>query len=122
VIYDHGASIPVTLPKREWFAKLDPRNIFATIYRDPQVPHPHDADYIQYAMGRGNTKTEEPGRGEGLPQMRDLIEICGGGSLTILSRGGICCYRPQAEMFSQALPIAIEGTLVEWEMHLPKAA
>jgi anti-sigma regulatory factor (Ser/Thr protein kinase) len=122
VVYDQGATIPVTLPKRTWFAALDLTRTFSATSRDGVVPHPHDADYIEYAMGVGKTQTGQAGRGEGLPQMRELLNICGAGSLMILSRGGVCCYWPDKPMASQALSIPIEGTLIEWEIHLPKAA
>lgn len=121
VAYDQGASIPVTLPQRSWASALSFSSALASISRDGTVPHPHDAAYIEFAMGEGNTQTGLPGRGEGLPQMKDLVKICGAGSLTILSRGGVCCYRPGEQVNSQPLPIPIKGTLIEWEMCLPRA-
>lgn len=121
VAYDQGASIPVTLPKRSWAAILRPSALVSTLVGGHVVPYPMDADYIEFAMGEGKTQTGEPGRGEGLPQMRDLVKICGSGSLTILSRGGICCYRPEEKIVSIPLRTPIKGTLLEWEMHLPRA-
>lgn len=120
VVYDQGASIPWTLPKQTW------ASIFHGILAKatgtlPDVGYPHDADYIEYAMGEGRTQTGEQGRGEGLPQMKDFVRICGAGSLTILSRGGKCCYRPeQTTLAKEPLVMPIDGTLIEWEMQLPR--
>jgi anti-sigma regulatory factor (Ser/Thr protein kinase) len=122
VIYDQGASIPATLPYRSWARTLNPARAIGTVAGGSEVPHPHDGDYIEFAMGEGNTQTGKPERGRGLPQMRELVKICGDGSLTILSRGGLCCYRPSKNLSSRPLPVPIDGTLIEWEMHLPRAA
>lgn len=119
VAYDQGASIPVTLPRRTWAAKFNPTQIVAALSTEDVAPYPYDGDYIEFAMGEGRTQTGESGRGIGLPQMRDLVKICGAGSLTILSRGGVCCYRPTQDTNGSALPVALEGTLIEWEMQLP---
>jgi two-component sensor histidine kinase len=121
VIHDQGASIPATLPERSWFKALNSIASLETISREVPYLYPRDAHYIEYAMGVGNSQTKQAGRGEGLPQMRELLDICGGGSLTILSRGGVCCYTPNGPLRSQALPTPVDGTFIEWEMHLPRA-
>jgi hypothetical protein len=119
VVYDQGASIPWTLPKQTWAAMF--HGILAKATGSlPDVSYPHDADYIEYAMGEGRTQTGQQGRGEGLPQMRDFVKICGAGSLTILSRGGKCCYRPENTFAKESLIMPIDGTLIEWEMQLPR--
>ncbi len=120
VVYDQGATIPWTLPKRSWASTFSPSRLVSNVVSDH--PFPLDSDYIEYALGEGSTQTERPERGQGLPQMRDLVRICGGGSLTILSRGGKCCYRPGVAVQLESLPVPLEGTLIEWEMHLPRAA
>jgi hypothetical protein len=119
VVYDQGASIPWTLPKQTWASRF--HGIIARATGSlPDVGYPHDADYIEYAMGEGRTQTGVQGRGEGLPQMRDFVKICGAGSLTILSRGGKCCYRPENSFVKEPLVMPIDGTLIEWEMQLPR--
>lgn len=122
VVYDQGASIPWTLPNRSWASKLDPRKLPLLVPRPGQEKNPFDADYIKFAIGEGTSQTYEEHRGQGLPQMRDLVRICGAGSLTILSRAGMCCYTPDEGLMSSALPLPIEGTLIEWEMCLPRDA
>lgn len=120
VVYDQGASIPWTLPKQTW-ASIFHGIVAKAAGTLPDVGYPHDADYIEYSMGEGRTQTGEQGRGEGLPQMKDFVRICGAGSLTILSRGGKCCYRPeQTTLAKQLLIMPIDGTLIEWEMQLPR--
>jgi len=118
VVYDQGASIPRTLPKQSWTSKIN--HLFGIATGSvPNVQYPHDAEYIAFAMDEGRTSTYEPGRGEGLPQMKEFVQICGGGSLTILSRGGKCVYRPDF-LTKEPLVVPIDGTLIEWEIHLPQ--
>jgi len=119
VMYDQGASIPVTLPRKTWARSLQDfvvRNL--TLHKE--FEYQDDATFIQGAMRRGETQTGEPGRGEGLPQMMELIDICGSGSLTIWSRGGVCRYVPGSGVECSAQRRSVGGTLIEWVIDLPR--
>jgi hypothetical protein len=118
VVYDQGASIPWTLPKQTWSSMFQ-SVVGKAIGLLPDVAYPFDADYIEYAMGSGRSGTGEPGRGEGLPQMKSFIDFCGGGSLSIMSRGGRCTYDRTAGLQKSVLPIPVEGTMIEWKLFLP---
>ncbi|MAS41711.1 MAG: hypothetical protein CML46_17745 [Rhodobacteraceae bacterium] len=85
----------------------------------PEFEFQDDAIYIEGAMARGETQTGEPGRGEGLPQMMELVDICGSGSLTIYSRGGMARYRCGQDIEIRSFPHSVGGTLIEWEMEFP---
>jgi hypothetical protein len=117
VMYDQGASIPVTFPKKDWTRAVQDfvvRNL--TLHKE--FEYQDDSTFIKGAMRRGQTQTGEPGRGEGLPQMMELIDVCGAGSLTIWSRGGVCRYVMGREIESYSYPCSVGGTLIEWVIDL----
>jgi anti-sigma regulatory factor (Ser/Thr protein kinase) len=119
VMYDQGASIPVTLPKKGWRQTVQDF-VMRNMTSHKEFAYQDDGTYIEGAMRRGQTQTGEPGRGEGLPQMMELIDICGSGSLTIWSRGGECRYKPGTGMTRRSYPCSIGGTLIEWVIELPR--
>lgn len=79
-----------------------------------------DAAAIEYAMREGTTQTDEPGRGKGLPQMKRLIKTFGAGHLMVLSRGGMYLYASDAGSYTETLSTPVAGTLVEWEVEVPR--
>lgn len=114
-LYDQGATIPVTfnrpsLPRTVWE--------FLTSKILPGRESPDDGSYIEGAMRFGASGTGLSHRGQGLPQMKELIDYCGGGSLTVLSRRGRCRYEPEVGMTSDSMGTSVGGTLVEWKMVL----
>lgn len=119
VMYDQGASIPITLPKKKWTQAIRDF-VLRNLTPHKEFEYQDDAAYIQGAMRRGETHTGEPGRGEGLPQMMELIDICGSGSLTIWSRGGFCRYQPGKRLVRDSYPWSVGGTLIEWVIDLPR--
>jgi anti-sigma regulatory factor (Ser/Thr protein kinase) len=122
--YDQGETIPGTLPRREWYQEtietamrsMIPNFVYASQQRSI------DHEYINYSMKKGNTQTGESRRGLGLPQMQDLIDLCPDGTLSILSRQGLYRYDKDIGIYKRKLQIALEGTLVEWKLILPKGA
>ncbi|UWS06740.1 ATP-binding protein [Phaeobacter inhibens] len=119
VIYDQGASIPVTYPQKDIpQAILD----FITLrrVRTPRFDFENDGVYIEGAMKPGKTQTNQKDRGLGLPEMKELIDICGSGSLTIYSRGGVYRYDSQSEVKSFSHPHSVGGTLIEWVLDLDR--
>ena len=119
VVYDQGASIPVTIPQKPWMHAVQ-QYIRQNLLVENEFEYQNDATYIEGAMRRGRTQTQEKGRGEGLPQMKELVDICGGGSLTIWSRGGVCEYAPETELKKGTYEFSVGGTLIEWVMDLPR--
>ncbi|WP_368507917.1 hypothetical protein [Bradyrhizobium lupini] len=118
-IYDHGISIPVSLPR---WTKYDEfrANVARTIgggYNPTDSPH-RDGETIAKAMELGRSSTGKDHHGKGLPVIRDIIDNCRGGTVRIISRNGTytCTAGEDPKHASHALPL--RGTLVEWEMLL----
>lgn len=126
VLYDQGATIPVTLPykHRSWLDVLlrGSQDAAPVSQRDQTLVNAVDTDpeAIKYAMKEGTTQTDDLGRGRGLPQMRDLIKKYGGGRLTVISRSGYYVYASDAGTYTEKLTTPLGGTLVEWEVELPR--
>ncbi len=121
VVYDQGASIPGTLPKRAWY-KETVEAVMKSIISDFDYAGSKnliDHEFINFSMKRGKTQTNDVSRGLGLPQMQDLIDACPDGTLSILSRNGLYKYGKGVGVFKRRLDTALEGTLVEWELTLP---
>lgn len=118
VMYDQGASIPVTWPRKTWIAHIQDF-ISNNRLAHKEFEYQDDATYVKGAMLRGNTQTDELGRGEGLPQMKELVDICGAGSLTIWSRGGVWRYKPNEPLVTASHRCSVGGTLIEWVIELP---
>ncbi len=119
VMYDQGASIPVTFPKKKWTRAVQDF-VIRNLTLQKEFEYQDDAAYIEGAMRRGETQTGEPGRGEGLPQMMDLVDICGAGSLTIWSRGGAGRYTHGKGIQSSSHRRSVGGTLIEWVIDLSR--
>lgn len=124
VLYDQGATIPGTLPFRSWFketVEAAMQQIIPSFKHSPDY-RALDHEYINHSMKEGKTQTGDKQRGLGLPQMQSLIDLCDDGSLTIVSRGGLYKYSKNIGTHTQALPVDLEGTLVEWHLSLPEGA
>jgi anti-sigma regulatory factor (Ser/Thr protein kinase) len=122
VVYDRGATIPGTLPHKEWYKQLV-QSIMSSFLGDfDYANHRHlfDHEYINYSMKEGKTQTSDARRGLGLPQMQRLIDECRDGTLSILSRNGLYKYGKSLGVHKQMLKTGIEGTLIEWQLTLPK--
>jgi len=122
VVYDQGETIPGTLPYKSRFQKnvvdwirqtVAPNFVYNRKFRKL------DHEYINYSMKPGRTQTEDRQRGLGLPQMQDLINRCPDGDLTIVSRAGLYQFGKGTGVHKKALPIDLEGTLIEWHLSLP---
>ncbi|NTH50459.1 ATP-binding protein [Agrobacterium rhizogenes] len=117
VIYDQGATIPFTYPRID---RLDQvvRYLARTLRREPRFEFENDGTYIRAAMKYGGSRTDRPHRGKGLPQMVDVIEKTGSGSMTVYSRGGWCKRNSNGRFSSGAVPFSFGGTLIEWTVEL----
>ena len=121
VVYDQGATIPGTLPHRDWFQRQVSSIMKAIIPSfDYGKQRTIDHEFINYSMKKGKTQTGDAQRGLGLPQMRDLIDICPDGTLSVVSRQGLYRYAKGTGVFKCPLKIGLDGTLIEWELTLPR--
>ncbi|MDE2816792.1 MAG: hypothetical protein OXK81_08845 [Chloroflexota bacterium] len=115
IFFDQGATIPVTLPRsgmseiaHDWLRRMNPLGIEAA----------DDGQRIQAAMTAGRSAHQVQGRGYGLAQMRELVDLAGSGSLRILSRRGRYIYDKDAGERVDTLDQSIGGTLVHWRFRL----
>ncbi|WP_424973578.1 ATP-binding protein [Dinoroseobacter sp. S124A] len=117
VIYDQGASIPVTFSQKNWSQTV--RDFFKSVLAPkPSFEFENDGTYIEGAMRPRSSQTGKAYRGLGLPEMKDLVDICGRGSLRIFSRGGECYYEAGRQLQRRSRDHSIGGTLIEWTLHL----
>lgn len=129
-LYDQGVSIPVSYPKLPFF-KSTVSSLIEFFDTSESSPYVNDAKLIQAAAryGKSGRSLNPNGAdvasigGFGLPQIKDAINLCGGGSLMILSRGGRYIYeldegRPSEQL--DTFDCSVGGTLIEWAVTLPK--
>lgn len=119
VIYDQGATIPVTYARVKKLASI--RSWIESNF-NKEASHPFDNDGVNLAAAVrfGNSQTDEPHRGKGLPDMKFAIDQCKNGKLTILSRGGRYVYNGLTQTSEHSsYPASIGGTLIEWSLTLP---
>jgi hypothetical protein len=117
VVYDQGASIPVTYPKLNRVDKVL-RFLERAIRRRPEFAYQNDGAYIRAAMRYGGSRTDKPYRGKGFPQMYEILQSVGKGSLSVRSRGGWCRRAPDGRVRSGSLTSSIGGTLIEWKIDM----
>lgn len=128
-LYDQGVSIPVSYTKLPFFSSIS--SILHLFDPRESSEYANDATLIQAATRYGNSgrKLNSDGRsapkigGFGLPQIKDAIDLCGGGSLMILSRGGRYIYELRDGQSAEQLDTfncSVGGTLIEWAVTLPE--
>lgn len=121
VVYDQGVTIPVTYPRINRLAKVG-RYLERTLRKDRRFDFDNDGTYIRAAMRHGGSRTDQKHRGKGLPQMIDVVERIGTGSMSVYSRGGWCRRSSNRRFKSGAVPYSVGGTLIEWVVELPSNA
>ena len=108
-IYDIGDGIPRTLRRKpEWIEFL-------------RLRHYKDGSILRSAIATSRTRTLQPERGKGLPEMLEFSKSLKAGGLSILSAKGGFRYDAETETmrhrkFSQPL----RGTLVQWAIPFRK--
>ena len=117
-IYDQGATIPVTYAPQATSDRVRAFIAENWPFQEEQV-YATDAVHIEAAMKYGNSRTGQPNRGKGLPQMQEAIDACGNGRLMILSRGGRYIYHRAGKTERSVFNSSIGGTLIEWTVKLP---
>ena len=131
-LFDQGISIPISYPKLPIFSKL--QSTLGLFDQSSKSPFINDAKLIQAATIYGKTGRKRASHstqsifsdkkvgGLGLPQIKDAIDLCGVGSLMILSRGGRYLYtvdNRKAEEKLDNFEYSIGGTLIEWAVVVP---
>ncbi|WP_143849661.1 hypothetical protein [Octadecabacter ascidiaceicola] len=117
VLYDQGATIPVTYPILDRTKRVT-RFLERVLRRAPKFDYEDDGTYIRAALRYGGSRTDLDYRGKGFPQMIQLLGTLGGGELMVLSRGGWCARASNGKVTSGSYPCSIGGTLVEWKIEL----
>ncbi|KAB2682941.1 ATP-binding protein [Brucella pseudintermedia] len=118
VVYDQGATIPVTYPR---MSRRDRVRTFLqrAIRPETDFEYQNDGTYIRAAMRYGGSRTEKEYRGRGLPQMIEVLTRIGLGQMSVYSRGGWCSQSSNGRLTSGANGFSIGGTLIEWTLELP---
>lgn len=124
VIYDQGATIPVTYAKMAATDRIRKfvEGVVGSITGKAEKPFAFDGVHIEAAAKFGNSQTGDAHRGKGLPDMLNVIDQCPEGRLVILSRGGQYIYRSGGESSRSAHHRSVGGTLIEWHVRLPENA
>lgn len=117
VVYDQGATIPITYPRIGRLAKVA-RYLERTLKKVHQFEYDDDGTYIRAAIRHGGSRTDQSHRGKGLPQMIEMLSRSVSGSMTVYSRGGWCRRTSNGRFRSGAVPYSIGGTLIEWSVQL----
>ena len=127
-LFDQGVTIPISYPKLPMFSNLKQKLDLFDFNRGHEFQN--DARLIQAATVYGKSGRKTPSGelnskgGYGLPQIKDAINICGSGSLMILSRGGKYLYKVHDGKIHEDLttyPESLGGTLIEWRVNLSNA-
>lgn len=120
VVYDQGVTIPVTYPRISRGEQV--MNFLGRALRQKRsFDFQDDGTYVRASMKYGGSRTDKEYRGKGLPQMIEMIDRVGRGTITVVSRGGWCRRDLDGRYRSGAVPFSIDGTMVEWEVELSQA-
>lgn len=113
-VCDRGMGIPVSLPAK--FAKEHWWKLVSKFSRDGRH---RDASFIRAAAVMRRTRTNEPNRGKGLP---DVIQVADRGSsarVFIHSNRGILA-RADGRFHQHEMKQSIRGTLIIWQLPIPE--
>lgn len=108
-IYDIGDGIPRTLRRKpEWVEFL-------------RLRHYKDGSILRSAIATTRTRTLQPERGKGLPEMLEFSQSLKAGGLSILSAKGAFRYDALTEtMRHRKFSLPLRGTLVQWTIPFRK--
>jgi len=101
VFYDTGHGIPRTIKQRRMLRVAN----YARI---------SDARILERAVNVGFTRTRDNRRGNGLPSLKDFIDLAPGGFLRVASGSGDLTYRRQSKLSAKRLPVPMTGSLIIW--------
>lgn len=108
-IYDIGEGIPRTLRRKpEWVEFL-------------RIRHYKDGSILRSAIATNRTRTMQPERGKGLPEMLEFSQSLRAGGLSILSaKGGFGYDAESGTMRHRKFNLPLRGTLVQWTIPFRK--
>jgi len=113
VIYDRGAGVPVTLPKKY------KKEMILSVLQKISIMDMNDSNMILAAMELGRTRTGKSERGKGLQDVRRFVEINPSGTLRIYSNKGEYLYRNKSkEEITKNHGLSIKGTLIQWNVKI----
>ena len=116
IFFDQGATIPDTLP-RSGMREIARRWLNETLNL-AGIEAADDGQRIQAAVEVGRSMLKDPGRGNGLAQMRNLVDFARAGFLRILSKKGQYIYTKDAGETVGTFDRSIGGTLIHWRFQL----
>lgn len=112
-VYDVGIGIPRSTRKKSWYASLkaDLLGLLGGLNGDCQD--------IKTALEYGFSRYNKQGRGNGLPAIKELVEVNPDGDLYIVSGKGIYKYRSKLKKEEWTnLEFSFPGTLIQWNLAL----
>lgn len=116
-VYDSGVGIPKTLSKKPWYSEL-----VSELLGLLGVSDHSDGLAIHAAVEYGNSRFKEGGRGKGLAEMKDFVSANPSGNIVIYSGTGLYEYRSGRIETTESLPMAMPGTLIQWNIQLGSAS
>ena len=117
VFYDQGVGIPASLPSSSMKEQL----LSWLSEHFPSVDKHEDKVLLKAAVAVSRSRTQEPDRGKGIPDMLEFIRQKENGYMSILSGKGLykCAYNDGNEdIKSVGFNNPIEGTLIIWKVQL----
>lgn len=105
LLFDQGAGIPATLEPDLW-------KVAESIWKGEGV-QPPDSLLIEMATRRGETSTNQAGRGQGFKTMRKFVDACDDGDLLVYSNFGLYEYKRASTSRTDAAA-SLGGTLIQW--------
>lgn len=115
MIVDQGIGIPKSLPRTYPMEVINGWLNYLPLFT------PDDGQMIKAAMKKGRSSTELRNRGKGLNDLKEIIDVCGSGQLSILSNRGRYRYsvtRGVPHEQAEQLAANIRGTFIEWAVPL----
>ncbi len=112
MIVDQGIGIPRSLPRAHTKERI--KELLSLL----SVIDPTDGQMIRAAMEVGRSRLDETNRGKGLNDLKQIIDVCGAGTLRILSNKGEYRYTNNKNEKMQSYNDSLNGTLIEWSIPL----
>lgn len=110
-ICDLGIGIPRSLPRSKTFALSDVKTLWRKLGLNTS-----DASAIEVAIRLGETRTGQKGRGKGLAEIVEAVNLSDSGGVFISSNRGVLSCAPGKRHVTRNTPHSIHGTLIHWSV------